>query len=55
MAGESPGDYYEGEHYGDELMYAGLITTDDSAGQVSAGADHSTDFESRIYILEAEV
>ncbi len=42
-------------HYGDELMYAGLITTDDSAGQVSAGADHSTDFESRIYILEAEV
>ena len=34
-------------------MYAGLITTDDTAGQVSEEA-HSTDFESRIYVLEAD-
>ena len=40
-------------HYGDELMYAGLITSDDTAGQVSEEA-HSTDFESRIYVLEAD-
>lgn len=40
-------------HYGDELMYAGLITTDDTAGQAPAEAKHSTDFESGIYILEA--
>lgn len=39
-------------HYGDELMYAGLITTDDTAGQ-TPGEVHSTDFESRIYVLEA--
>ena len=40
-------------HYGDELMYAGLITTDDTAGQTAAEAVHSADFESRIYVLEA--
>ena len=41
-------------HYGDELMYAGLITSDDTAGQTPADTLHSTDFESRIYVLEAE-
>ena len=40
-------------HYGDELMYAGLITSDDTAGQVSEEG-HSTDFESRIYVLEVD-
>ncbi|MCI8464823.1 MAG: alpha-galactosidase [Lachnospiraceae bacterium] len=39
-------------HFGDELMYAGLITSDETAGQVSAGAKPCADFESRIYVLE---
>ncbi len=41
-------------HYGDELMHAGLITSDETAGQVSGDAHHCTDFESRIYVLEGE-
>ncbi|MCI8852119.1 MAG: alpha-galactosidase [Lachnospiraceae bacterium] len=40
-------------HFGDELMYAGLITSDETAGQAPAGAEPCTDFESRIYVLEA--
>ena len=39
------------EHYGDELMNLGLITTDVTAGQVPGNAIPCTDFESRIYIL----
>ena len=39
--------------YGDELMYAGMITSDETAGQVPSGVTPYTDFESRIYILEA--
>lgn len=42
------------EHYGDELMNLGLITTDVTAGQVPDGAKPCTDFESRIYVLEAK-
>ncbi len=41
-------------HFGDELMQAGLITSDETAGQVPAGVKPYTDFESRIYVLEAE-
>lgn len=41
-------------HYGDELMHAGLITSDDTAGQVPADALSPSDFESRIYVLEVE-
>lgn len=41
-------------YYGDELMNAGLITTDASAGEFPVGSKVCTDFESRIYILEAE-
>ncbi|MCI8597075.1 MAG: alpha-galactosidase [Lachnospiraceae bacterium] len=40
-------------HYGDELMYAGLITSDVTAGQKPSCVKPCTDFESRIYILEA--
>lgn len=40
-------------HYGDELMYAGLITSDETAGELMSGIGMSADFESRIYVLEA--
>ncbi len=39
-------------HYGDELMYAGLITSDETAGQLPPNITPYTDFESRIYVLE---
>lgn len=39
-------------HFGDELMYAGLITSDETAGQVPSDITPYTDFESRIYVLE---
>jgi len=42
-------------HYGDELMYAGLVTSDDTAGEVSGDYKDYTDFDSRIYVLKAEV
>lgn len=41
-------------HYGDELMNLGMITSDSTAGQVDGDCVHCTDFESRIYLLEAE-
>lgn len=41
-------------HYGDELMHAGLITSDETAGQMSGDGEYCTDFESRIYVLESE-
>ena len=40
-------------HYGDELMNAGLITTDVTSGEVPHDSVPCTDFESRIYILKA--
>ncbi len=39
------------ENYGDELMNLGLITTDSSAGEVPAGTEPCTDFDSRIYVV----
>ena len=41
-------------HYGDELMRAGLITSDSTAGELLNGAKPCTDFLSRLYILEAQ-
>ena len=40
--------------YGDELMNLGLCTTDSTAGEVTAGQEPCTDFESRVYVLEAD-
>lgn len=40
-------------HYGDELMRLGLITSDSTAGQAEGDDVICTDFESRIYELEA--
>ncbi len=40
-------------HYGDELMNLGLITTDVTAGEVLGGMKPCTDYDSRIYVLEA--
>lgn len=40
-------------HYGSELMYAGLITTDASSGQAEGDEKLSRDFDSRLYILKA--
>ncbi len=39
--------------YGDELMYAGLMISDPSAGEVPAGGTPSCDFDSRIFVLKA--
>ena len=57
LQGLDPDKLYENElanteHYGDELMNLGLITTDVSAGEVPQGAEPCTDFESRIYLLK---
>lgn len=41
-------------YYGDELMNAGLITSDASAGEVTPEETPSCDFDSRLYILKAE-
>ena len=43
----------ETENYGDELMNLGLITTEVTAGEVPSDQKPCTDFESRIYVLEA--
>ena len=40
-------------HYGNELMNAGLITTDISSGQAEGDEKMCQDFESRLYILKA--
>lgn len=40
-------------HYGDELMNLGMITSDVTAGEVPSNAKPCTDFESRLYILQA--
>ena len=41
----------DGSYSGRELMNAGLITTDASAGQVLNGSETCTDFWSEIYVL----
>ena len=41
-----------GDFYGDELMNAGLVTSDASSGESLEGSLPSGDFDSRIYILE---
>ena len=41
-----------GQFGGDELMYAGLITTNGGSGEVLEGDGPGCDFDSRIYILE---
>lgn len=41
-----------GEFYGDELMYAGLVTSDGSSGEILDGQKPSCDFDSRLFILE---
>lgn len=45
-----------GSFYGDELMHAGLITTDTSAGDLLPGLNQGLhlgrDFDSRIFVLE---
>ena len=41
-------------HYGDELMNAGLITTDSSVGQMAMGDIPTCDFDSRLFILKSE-
>lgn len=40
--------------YGDELMNAGLITTDSSVGEMAMGNIPTCDFDSRLFILKAE-
>ncbi len=39
--------------YGDELMYLGLITSDDTASETGMDVKSCGDFESRIYVLES--
>lgn len=46
--------YNHTEHYGDELMNLGLLTTDVSSGELMANDMPCTDFESRIYLLQAK-
>lgn len=41
-----------GSFYGDELMNAGLVTTDTSAGDARPGMHPGRDFDSRIFVLE---
>ncbi len=58
LLGLNPEYYYRNAvdgscHYGDELMYAGLITSDETAGEMMSGIGMNADFESRIYVLEA--
>lgn len=40
-------------YYGDELMNLGLITTDASAGEITADVEPGCDFDSRLFILKA--
>ena len=41
-------------HWGDELMYCGLITTDPASKDIETGRTDRGDFESRLYILQAD-
>lgn len=42
------------EHFGDELMNLGLLTSDATSGEVMEKETPCTDFESRIYLLKAK-
>ena len=57
LCGLQPDILYKNDHgesaYGDELMNLGLITTDVTAGEIPSDKKPCTDFESRIYVLEA--
>ena len=44
----------EGSFYGDELMNAGLVTSDTSTGKFGFGLTPAGDFSSTIYLLKAE-
>lgn len=44
----------DGVYSGCELMKAGMITSDPSAGQVLDGGETCTDFWSKIYLLHGE-
>lgn len=48
------GGQWDGVYYGDELMKAGLVTSDSASGEVPRGGTSSCDFDSRIYVLKAE-
>lgn len=41
-------------HFGDELMYAGMITTDSAAGECQPDERKSCDFDSHIFVLKAQ-
>ena len=41
------------EHYGDELMNLGLVTTDSGAGECQPGERPICDFDSHIFVLKA--
>lgn len=43
-----------GLYYGDELMYAGLITTEEASKETVPGEKAGCDFDSRIFVLKAE-
>ena len=43
-----------GRYYGDELMYAGLITTEGVSREAALGQKAGCDFDSRIFVLRAE-
>ena len=42
-----------GDFCGDELMYAGLVTSDGSSGKTGSHVPASADFDSKIYVLKA--
>ena len=44
----------QGTYYGDELMYAGLVTTDGASGETSLEEEKTYDFDSSLFILKAE-
>ena len=48
------GRQWDGVYYGDELMKAGLVTSDSASGEAPRGGTSSCDFDSRIYVLKAE-
>lgn len=41
-------------HAGDELMHVGLLTSDSSAGECREGQKPSCDFDSKLFVLQAE-
>ena len=41
------------EHFGDELMEVGLLTTDSAAGERQPDEPPARDFDSHIFVLKA--